>query len=80
MSKMRLERRRVCGGWPGTLTEAQALIHQEVLPRLSIDDLREVDLVGHEQMARLLYRSAREYWVRREFRYPPRDTPEDAPR
>jgi hypothetical protein len=78
VSRMHLERRRVCGGWPGTLTEAQALTHQEVLPRLSTEELRELDLVDHDQVARVLYRSARDYWVRRQSRPPSRDPAEEA--
>ena len=62
------EQRVTMGGWPGTLSEARAVVVGQLLPGLSAEGRREVGLVDREQMARFVYRSARSWWRRMEGR------------
>jgi hypothetical protein len=68
LSSIRQESRRVCGGWPGTLTEARTVLAEDLLPGLTDESLAEFERVGHDPVARFLYQGAREYWARREDR------------
>ncbi len=66
--QLRVESRRICGGWPGTITEARAVLAGDLLPQLTGESLDALERVGHERVARFLYQGAREYWARREHR------------
>ena len=66
LSRTRQERRCIRGGWPGTVTEARALLTEDLLPRLT-DEIREVlERVGRDHVVSFLYQGARGYWIRRE--------------
>ena len=68
LSGMRRESRRICGGWPGTITEARALVADDLLPHLKGKSLEEFERIGHDRVTRFLYQGARQYWSRREDR------------
>jgi len=68
MSRIRGDSRPICGGWPGTVSEARALITEDLLPHLTGESLVEFERAGYAQVARFLYQGAREYWARREHR------------
>jgi len=65
LSCLRRDSRRICGGWPGTITEARALLADDLLPNLKGESLEAFESVGHLRVARFLYQSARRYWVRK---------------
>jgi hypothetical protein len=66
---MEHEQRRIAGGWPGTMSEARAFLVEDLIPHLTAEHRKEVEAVGREEVARQLYRGAREHWVRRAVRY-----------
>jgi hypothetical protein len=58
---LHLEGRPVCGGWPGTLSEARARVWQMFG---GARDWHPVTEAEREQAARAVYRSARDEWRR----------------
>ena len=66
LSELQAESRRIRGGWPGTLSEARALLAGDLLPQLAGESLVELKRVGQDEVARFLYQGAREYWIRHE--------------
>jgi hypothetical protein len=62
-SELRESRRRITGGWPGTVREARALTYAHFSARASA--LSPEDL---ERVARGAYRRARRQWLARSAR------------
>ena len=60
---MVLEKRRACGGWPGTLSEARAHVSVSLLPWLEHHGEPAVTSEQREGAARLVYASARSLWM-----------------
>lgn len=57
------ERRRPCGGWPGTLSEARARVAASVFPRIAPAGEAPPTLEQVEDAARLVYAAARAAWL-----------------
>jgi len=58
-----LEKRRACGGWPGTLSEARAHVAVSLLPWLKSHGQPVVTSQQCEGAARVVYASARSAWM-----------------
>lgn len=58
-----LEKRRPCGGWPGTLSEARAHVAISLLPWLDTQGQPAVSSRQCEGAARVVYASARSAWM-----------------
>jgi len=57
------EKRRACGGWPGTLREARTHVRVSLLPWLLESGHAAVSSEQCEGAARLVYASARKVWL-----------------
>lgn len=57
------EKRRACGGWPGTLSEARAHVAVSLLPWLKTHGQPVFTSQQCEGAARLVYASARSLWM-----------------
>lgn len=57
------DRRRPCGGWPGTLSEARARVALAVFPWQTFEGEEPPTPEQREDAARLVYASARSTWM-----------------
>ena len=62
-SRIHRERRAAAGGWPGTMSEARALVAEHLLPALACEGIVTLTSVEREEAARRLYHSARALWL-----------------
>lgn len=58
------DKRRVSGGWPGTMSEARARVARLAAEASRLDAAAD----AREQAARALYESARNWWLLRQER------------
>lgn len=63
LAAIALEKRRACGGWPGTLSEARAHVAISLLPWLDTQGQPVVTSRQCEGAARLVYAIARSTWM-----------------
>ena len=52
LTRAHTERRHVCGGWPGTVSEARAVLAVSLLPALPGESRQELERVGRDRVAR----------------------------
>jgi hypothetical protein len=68
------ESRQVAGGWPGTMSEARHILASQVFPKSHPSYLSELEVAKREELALVLYSSARKWWNDRQERIIERET------